>query len=135
MATDKATTPEITWTDITEDVEEMTKVVLQIGDRFTAQYTEQRTMPGDNGTYVQFRFLGGDGQKYFINPGYQLRESWKRVRPTNLVRVTMLDERSTGRESMMGIYQVEVAKLPQGASLPTPVIEYADMTAKTEPPF
>jgi hypothetical protein len=128
------TTPEIKWTTVSEEPEELTKVTLNLGDRFTAQFIGQRTMTGETGPYTQYRFLGGDGGRYFLNPGYQMREAFRRVRPSNLVRITMTDERDTGRETPMGVYVVEVAKLPANATLPEKVFEYGNWSA-TPPPF
>lgn len=82
-----------------------------IGEDFTGVYLGSREQPGQFRSYLQYRFKGSDDEVYFI-AGASLTEPMRRVRPGNLTRLTFVDEQDTGRDSMMKIIRVEVAKRP-----------------------
>lgn len=140
MATEKTQPETIEWTTVSEEPEDLTKVSFDVvGDTFQAQYIGEKTMSNDDGSYKQYRFTDADGSLYFINASYHLREAFQRVRKTNLTRIALRGKKDTGRDSAMGIYQVDVARLPIDAEIPGPVVSRPGMLTipsdSYEPPF
>lgn len=113
--TDKTNTPaesEENWVTVSsEDVKPETKMVFEeFGDQFTGTFLGMRELPSLDGPYYQARFSDANGEIYFTNANYSLRDGLKDVRKNTRVRVTLVAEQDTGQASPMRVYRVEVAR-------------------------
>lgn len=87
-----------------------TKIVFDtIGDQFTGNYLGTRTMNNPDGSYQQARFEM-NGETFFANANFNLREGLKNVRPGSKVRITYTNDLDTGQSLPMRIFKVEVAR-------------------------
>jgi hypothetical protein len=90
--------------------EQETKIVIDtLGDSFTGKYLGMRDIPTANGSYQQARFEL-DGDIYFVNANYSLRDGLSKVRTGTVTRFTWTDELDTGQEMPMRIFKVETKR-------------------------
>jgi hypothetical protein len=147
MATEKndpqPETTEIQWTTVSEEPEDLTKITFEIiGDQFIGKFTGPKVLTEESTgrKYTQYRFMGEDGNLYFINGRYTMREAMAKVRIGMLARVTLNGLKEVGRDSPMQIFQIDAARLAPGAPIPGPVVSEAHMLVSmadslSEPPF
>lgn len=86
--------------------------VEEIGDQFTGEYLGTRKLDNESGGYTQARFKI-EGDVYFMNANYSLRQGLSTVRSGQRVRITYMADVDTGQITPMRVYQVEVAR-PKG---------------------
>lgn len=108
---EKNVAPKDEWTVVSEGtaVAETKMVFESFGDCFVGTYLGMREIPSPEGAYYQARFEA-DGEKYFTNANYSLRDGLSKVRNGSRVRVTLTDEQDTGMENAMRVYRVEVSR-------------------------
>ena len=107
------------------DQEPETKITFDIqGDEYIGIYLGTRTVPGNTGAYTQYRFRDDDGTLRFLNPLASLNEPMRKVRSGSRVRLAYVADRDTGRDSLMKIIRVDVARKSSGGNRST-----------AEPPF
>lgn len=106
------------WTTVSEDAgEPEIKIVFDtIGDEFEADlYLGMRSLDNEQGSYQQARFEK-DGEIYFTNANWSLRNGLKNVRPgTGPIKLTFSSETDTGQRNPMRNFTVQVAK-PKGVT-------------------
>lgn len=87
-----------------------TKIVMDIiGDEFIGTYIGMREISNDGGTFKQARFEK-DGETYFMNANYSLKEGLRTVRNGTKTRIRYANDLDTGQASPMRVYTVEVAR-------------------------
>lgn len=106
------------WTTVSEDAgDPETKIVFDtLGDEFVADiYLGMRELSNEQGSYQQARFEK-DGEIYFTNANYSLRNGLKNVRSgTGPIKLTFSSETDTGQRNPMRNFTVQVAK-PKGVT-------------------
>jgi hypothetical protein len=96
-----------------------TKMVFEVfGDQFTGIYLGMRNIPSADGGYQQARFEK-DGETFFTNANFSIRDGLKSVRNGAKVRLTYVNDLDTGQASPMRVYTVEVARVTRSASRPS----------------
>jgi hypothetical protein len=102
-------TPE--WVTVSEDeVDEVKFTFDALGEELIGEYLGTRNLGNENGTYTQYRFkLAGDVYA-FVNGNYSLSQGMRPVRIGSMVRITWVDEKDTGQDSLMRIFRVDVAR-------------------------
>ena len=109
---------EAQWRTVSEeDVEETKHTFDDMNEPFTGKYLGPRIIENENGKFTQFRFES-NGQRYFINAGWNLITGMSKVNIGQVVRITWINNRDTGQDTPMRIFRVDVAK-PQPGKLPT----------------
>lgn len=102
------------WVTVSEPEVDETKIVFDtIGDEFIGTYLGMRSIVNEDGKFTQLRFKGigeAEGEIFFTNANYSLNKSFTKVRPGRVVRVTFVEEKDTGQDSPMRIFQVDVKK-------------------------
>lgn len=106
---------EIQWDTVSapEQTKPQSKIVFDtVGDEFTGTYKGLREIPSQEGNYIQYIFEK-DGDEFFTNSNYSMREGMAKVRRGSLVRLTFTDEMDTGQASLMKLFRVEVGRAPR----------------------
>jgi hypothetical protein len=103
--------PESGWKTVSEDEVDETKVVFDtIGDIFVGRYLGQRTLSNADGSYIQLRFQGEDGNHYFTNANYSLQKAFDGMRAGTTCRITFVSEKDTGQRTPMRVFRVDVRR-------------------------
>jgi hypothetical protein len=94
----------------TGEVKPETKIIFDTkGDSFTGIFLGMRQMDNPEGSYQQARFEN-NGEIYFVNANFNLRDGLKNVRAGSKVRVTYTNDLDTGQVKPMRCFKVEVAR-------------------------
>jgi hypothetical protein len=96
-----------------------TKIVMEVfGDTFTGNYLGMRNVPSADGGYQQARFES-DGETFFINANFSLKDGLKSVRNGAKTRITYVHDLDTGQLSPMRVYTIEVARVTRASNRPS----------------
>jgi hypothetical protein len=99
------------WMRVSSDEVDETKIVFDtLGDEFIGEYIGQRSLKNDDGEYTQLRFRNDDGELFFTNANYSLKNSFSKIRPGRTVRITFTDEKDVGQRSPLKIFTVDVRR-------------------------
>src|SRR5262245_36775584 len=79
-----------------ESKEEIKVVFDTIGDEFIGKFLGMRTIGEGSDSYQQARFEDEEGNLYFTNANFDLRNGLKKVRVGSVVRIQYVADVSTG---------------------------------------
>lgn len=106
------------WRQVSDDdVEETKHSFDDMNVPFIGTYRGARIIETDEGKFTQFLF-DVEGQRYFINAGFNLIQGMRKVLMGQTCRITWINNRDTGQETPMRVFRVDVAKPAPGTPAP-----------------